>query len=51
MIKIKKYEQPQVRLIELTSEGLLCGSFTGAIGGEGENGSQNPGYNEEQFPW
>jgi hypothetical protein len=51
MVTINKYERPEVRLTDLCSEGLLCLSFTGANGGQDEDGNQLPWYNEEQFPW
>jgi hypothetical protein len=51
MIKINKYECPQVRSTDLYPEGILCLSFTGANGGQDGDGGQLPGYNEEQFPW
>jgi hypothetical protein len=51
MLKNKKYEHPELRLIDLASEGLLCTSFTGAIGAQGEGGAQLPGFEEEKFQW
>lgn len=51
MLKNKKYEHPELRLIDLASEGLLCTSFTGAIGAQGEGGAQLPGFEEEKFHW
>ena len=51
MRKVEKYERPDVRLIYLTSEGIMCMSFTGSTGGEDDDNGGLPGYNEELFPW
>lgn len=46
MIKVEKYEQPDAKLMDLCSEGVLCLSINA------ENGESNaPGYDEEIFEW
>ena len=46
MIKVEKYEHPDVQLMDLCTEGLLCLSINAENGG-----SNNPGYDEEIFEW
>lgn len=47
MTKVEKYEHPDVKLVNLSLEGLLCTSF---VTGKGDD-SDLPGYDEEIFEW